>query len=59
MPEYDKWIEVKGWMDQKSKVRLKLFQEQFPDEYNKLILIDEKYYNQLRADYSYIENWEK
>lgn len=59
LPEYDKWIEVKGWMDQKSKVRLKLFQEQFPDEYNKLILIDEKYYNQLRADYSYIENWEK
>lgn len=41
LPEYDKWIEVKGWMDQKSKVRLKLFQEQFPDEYNKLILIDE------------------
>lgn len=59
LPEYDKWIEVKGWMDQKSKVRLKLFQEQFPDEYNKLILIDEKYYNQLRDDYSYIENWEK
>ena len=46
-------------MDKKSKVRLKLFKEQFPDEYNKLILIDEKYYNQLRADYSSIENWEK
>lgn len=59
LPEYNKWIEVKGWMDKKSKIRLKLFKEQFPDEYNKLILIDEKYYTQLRDNYSSIENWEK
>ena len=59
LPKYDKWIEVKGWMDEKSKNRLKLFKEQYPVEYSKLILIDEKFYNELRDELSLdIDNWE-
>ena len=41
LSEFDKWIEVKGWMDEKSKTRLRLFEEQYPEEYAKLLLIDE------------------
>lgn len=58
LPEFDMWVEVKGWMDEKSKTRLKLFKEQYPEEYNKLMLIDQKKYYELERDYKFLPNWE-
>lgn len=58
LPKLDKWIEVKGWMDKKSQLRLQYFKEQFPEEYRKLILIDESFYNLIRFKYFELENWE-
>lgn len=58
LPTLDKWIEVKGWMDEKSKIRLKLFFEQYPEEYSKLFIIDEKFYNKIKINYCSLENWE-
>lgn len=59
LPEYNIWIEVKGWMDDKSKKRLELFKIYYPDEYKNFILIDQKYYYSLEKEYSnIIENWE-
>lgn len=59
LPEEDKWVEVKGWMDGKSKTKLKRFKEQYPEEYNKLQLITEKEYKEIKRKVSsYIKNWE-
>ena len=59
LPEYETWIEVKGWMDDKSKKRLDLFKKYYPIEYNNLTLIDEKYYHYIESKYSHdIKNWE-
>lgn len=59
LPEYNKWIEVKGWMDDISKKRLELFSIYYPDESLNLILVDEKQYNLLKSQYEYvIDNWE-
>jgi len=44
LPDYDLWLEIKGWMDEKSKLRLELFSKQYPVENSKLIIIDEKLY---------------
>lgn len=59
LPEEDKWIEVKGWMDGKSKTKLKRFKNQYPEEYSKLVLIQEKEYNEIKKKLScFIKNWE-
>lgn len=59
LPDYDKWIEVKGWMDNKSKKRLNLFKKYYKTEYEKLYLIDESEYKKLEKEYSrQIPNWE-
>lgn len=59
LPQYDIWIEVKGWLDDKSIKRLELFEKYFSCEYKKLLLIDEKVYNILNTIYaSSIDNWE-
>lgn len=59
LPDVDKWIEVKGWMDVKSKKRLELFNKYYPQESSKLVLIDEKEYRLLEKEYSkLINNWE-
>ena len=39
LPDTDEWVEVKGWMDGKSKTKLKRFKNQYPEEYSKLKLI--------------------
>ena len=55
----DKWIEVKGWFDGKSKTKLKRFKQQYHKEYKKLILITEKEYNEIKKKVSpFIKNWE-
>ena len=59
LPEEDKWIEVKGWMDGKSKTKLKRFAKQYPEEYKKLQLITEKEYNEIKKKVApFIKNWE-
>lgn len=59
LPEEDKWIEVKGWMDSKSKTKLKRFARQYPEEYKKLELIQQKEYNEIKRKMSgFIKNWE-
>ncbi len=59
LPEEDKWIEVKGWMDGKSKTKLKRFKQQYPEEYKKLELITEKEYKEIQRKISaFIKNWE-
>ena len=59
LPKYNKWIEVKGWMDEKSKLRLELFKKYYPTESLNLILVNEEIYLLLNKQYSKIvENWE-
>ena len=59
LPETDQWVEVKGWMDGKSKTKLKRFEKQYPDEYKKLILIQEKEYNEIKRKVApFIKEWE-
>ena len=59
LPQYNKWIEVKGWMDEKSKKRLELFKKYYPEEFSNLILIENKEYIKISNKYSLvIDNWE-
>jgi hypothetical protein len=59
LPTLDTWIEVKGWMDEKSKLKLELFKQQYPDEFSKFILIDQQSYMSIQKEFGYlIENWE-
>ena len=39
LPNEDRWIEVKGWFDQKSVTKLDRFKRFFPDEFKKLTLV--------------------
>lgn len=43
LPETDEYIEIKGWFDNKSKVKLKRFKKYHPQEFNKLHVIISKY----------------
>ena len=51
------WVEVKGYMDAKSKTKLKRFEKYYPQE--KLLLVDSKWYNKNKAKLSLlIKDWE-
>lgn len=50
--EIDVWIEVKGWMDERSKIRLQKFEKEYPSEFSKLLLIDEDIYKNLVSLFS-------
>ncbi len=51
------WHEIKGWMDQKSKTKLKRFNKYYPEE--KLILIDEKSYRAIaKTTKDLVSGWE-
>jgi hypothetical protein len=41
LPDEDVWIEVKGWMDDKSVTRLKRFKKYYPKEFNRLTIVTE------------------
>ena len=59
LPDEDKWIEVKGWMDQKSKTKLNRFKKYYPDEYKKLVIVQEREYNEIKRKISpLIQYWE-
>ena len=49
------WHEVKGWMDRKSKTKLKRMSKYYPKE--KLILIDEKTYRAIKSKMGKMLNW--
>jgi hypothetical protein len=42
-PKLDEWVEIKGYLDDKSKIKLKRFKRYYPDEFNKLTFIISKY----------------
>ena len=42
LPETDGWVEVKGWLDSKSKSKLKKFKKYYPEEFNKLKMVIRK-----------------
>lgn len=51
------YIEIKGWMDPKSKTKLKRMSKYYPNV--KITLVDSKYYRSLAKDMStLIPNWE-
>lgn len=56
LPEYDVWIEVKGWMDDKSRTKLKRFAKYYPNE--KLELIDSKRYREIEKKAKILPYWE-
>lgn len=58
LPEEDRWVEVKGWMDEKSKTKLKRFEKYYPDEYKKLEIIGESEYREFAKYKRLIKNWE-
>lgn len=59
LPDKDQWVEIKGWMDNDSRVKLNRFKQYYPGEYSRLILINEKQYRQIKKIYSrIIEFWE-
>lgn len=59
LSDYDVWLEVKGWMDDKSKLRLSKFESEYPTEYGRLILIGEYEYKMLSTIFSSsITRWE-
>jgi len=51
------WIELKGWLDPKSKTKLKRFAKYFPDE--KMVLVEAAEYKQIAAMFHrIIVGWE-
>lgn len=43
LTDHDEWIELKGYLDDKSKIKLKRFKRYFPDEFEKLSCVISKY----------------
>ena len=59
LPELDIWIEVKGWMKDLDRLRINKFKEFYPEEYEKMVLIEEKLYMQIGKNLSHlIPKWE-
>jgi len=51
------WLEVKGWMDKPSKIKIKRFGIHYPNE--SLIILDEKQYRSMEKEFKdLIPNWE-
>lgn len=50
------WVEIKGWMDPKSKTKIKRFAKYFPEE--KLIVIDAAWYKSNSSKLSkFVPGW--
>lgn len=57
--ETDEWIEVKGYMDARSRTKLNRFKKYYPEEYKKLTIIDGPKYKEIEKLYNrIIEHWE-
>lgn len=46
--EYE-WHEVKGWLDQKSRTKIKRFKKYYPEEFEKMKLIEEDFIKYLKG----------
>jgi len=56
---HKRYVELKGYVDEDDRLKLKLFQQQYPEEYKKLIIIDFNRYKKLEKYFkSKINNWE-
>ena len=42
-PKTQDWIEIKGYLDDKSKIKIKRFKRYYPEEFSKLTMIISKY----------------
>jgi hypothetical protein len=58
LPRLDRWVEVKGYMDQKSKVKLNRFKKYFPEEFAKLEIVDGEKYSEIKKYAGLIPGWE-
>lgn len=59
LPKFDKWIEIKGWMDKKSKLKIDRFRKRYPDESSKLVIItaaEYKFFDKIFK--TKIDGWE-
>lgn len=43
LTEIDEWVEIKGYLDDKSKIKIKRFKRYYPDEFEKLTFICSRY----------------
>jgi hypothetical protein len=43
LTETEEWFEVKGYLDDKSKIKIKRFKKYYPEEFNKLTFVISKY----------------
>lgn len=60
LPETNQWVEVKGYMDQASQVKIKRFAKYYPAEASRLIIIDREAYRDLERHYRLlIAEWEE
>lgn len=51
------WLEVKGWMDKPSQIKIKRFGIHFPKE--RLVIVDDKTYREMEKQFKdEIPNWE-
>ena len=42
-PKTDEWVEIKGYLDDKSKIKIKRFKRYYPDEFEKMTFVISKY----------------
>jgi len=49
------WIEIKGYLDDKSKIKLKRFKRYYPDEFKSLICVISKYSNDAKSTMEQLE----
>lgn len=58
LPKRQQWIEIKGYMDQKSRTKLNRFKKYFPEEFAKLVVIGEAEYKEIAKYKGLILGWE-
>ena len=46
--ETEDWIEIKGYLDDKSKIKIKRFKRYYPDEFSRLTMVISKYSNEAK-----------
>jgi len=56
VPESRCFYEIKGWMDERSAEKIRLFREQYPDE--TLVVIDKTQFAELQMRYGDLAEWE-
>jgi hypothetical protein len=47
-PLTDEWVEIKGYLDDKSKIKIKRFKRYYPEEFKKLTFIISRYSNEAK-----------